>query len=99
MGTPVVTLPGDFLRGRITLGLYRQMEYADCIAEDADDYVEKALALANDPAWARAARHEIAARSARIFDNQGVIEEHGRFFEWAVERARGGAGPASWENP
>lgn len=38
-GTPVVTLPGAFMRGRVTQALYNKMGVTDCIAETADDYI------------------------------------------------------------
>ena len=43
VGTPVVTLPSGFLRGRFTAGLYRKMGVADLIAETAESYVDLAL--------------------------------------------------------
>ena len=54
MGTPVVTWANaPFLRGRITLALYRALGISDCIAHSVDQYVEIAQRLAHDPAWRR----------------------------------------------
>ena len=55
-GTPVVTLPGEFSRGRLTLGLYRQMGYEDCIARDGDDYVGLVSKLLGDNDFAEVVR-------------------------------------------
>ncbi|HEV7822752.1 MAG TPA: tetratricopeptide repeat protein, partial [Burkholderiales bacterium] len=38
MGTPVVTLPAAYLRGRFTLGCYRQMKVPDCIAGSPETF-------------------------------------------------------------
>jgi predicted O-linked N-acetylglucosamine transferase (SPINDLY family) len=46
LGLPVVTLPGRFLRGRLTHGMYQQMGYSDLEAQSIDDYVRLALRLA-----------------------------------------------------
>ena len=40
MGAPIVTLPGKFLRGRVTAGLYRQMGVTDLIATDSENYLD-----------------------------------------------------------
>jgi len=39
VGTPIVTLPGEFQRGRHTQAMYRRMGIAHGIAADAADYV------------------------------------------------------------
>jgi predicted O-linked N-acetylglucosamine transferase (SPINDLY family) len=44
-GTPVVTLPGAFMRGRVTQALYTKMGVADCIAETPEDYIRIAVEL------------------------------------------------------
>ena len=47
-GTPTITMPGDTLKSRIVLGAYKQMKIEDPpIVENIDDYVEKAVELAN----------------------------------------------------
>jgi protein O-GlcNAc transferase len=46
LGTPVVTWPGEFLRGRVTLGCYRQMGVERYVARSAEKYVELSLAAA-----------------------------------------------------
>lgn len=50
MGVPVVSLPTDRLASRQTLGFLSQMGFADLAASGPDDYVDKAVALASDPA-------------------------------------------------
>jgi hypothetical protein len=58
-GVPVVTLPSRFLWGRITLELYKMMGLDDCVARDADDYVNIASELGGDPEKRAAMRSEI----------------------------------------
>lgn len=83
-GTPVVTLPHRFQRGRHTTGMYRRMDWMDCVARDADDYVRIATALGRDRDYAAAARAQIAARSHLLFEDQAVVHEFERFFEESV---------------
>ncbi|MCK5343441.1 MAG: tetratricopeptide repeat protein, partial [Candidatus Heimdallarchaeota archaeon] len=47
VNSPIVTLPGDFMRARVTYGIYQQMGMYDLVAKDPDDYIRLALKLAN----------------------------------------------------
>ncbi len=49
MGVPVVTLPGDILPSRQTLGFLAQMGLTELAASSPEDYVARAVSLANDP--------------------------------------------------
>jgi predicted O-linked N-acetylglucosamine transferase (SPINDLY family) len=90
VGAPVVTLPGEFMRGRITDGCYRRMGMTDCIARDAADYVEIALRLGTDPAYRKSIREKILARCAVLYDNPGFIRELEDFFVLATSRRGAG---------
>ena len=48
---PVVTLPGENLRGRHTMAILRRIGVTETIARDEDDYVELAVRLAGDAGW------------------------------------------------
>jgi len=80
-GTPVVTLPGEFMRGRLSLGLYRLMQMTDCVAESAEDYIEITKRLCTDAKFAASVREQIQTGQDRIFDNRKTIERHAKFFE------------------
>lgn len=45
MGTPVVTFPGSFMRGRHTMAMLTLINRPDWIARNADDFVAKSVAL------------------------------------------------------
>jgi predicted O-linked N-acetylglucosamine transferase (SPINDLY family) len=87
MGTPVVALPAPYLRGRLTLGCYRQMEMTDCIADTPEAFVACANGLAQDKAWQAEVRKTIAASVDTLFNQRDGIAELGRFFEDAVATA------------
>jgi predicted O-linked N-acetylglucosamine transferase (SPINDLY family) len=48
IGLPVVTLPGELLRGRLTHAMYRQMGYSELLATDVAEYVRVALSMGVD---------------------------------------------------
>ena len=81
MGRPVVTLPAAMMRGRITAAWYSAMQDEEWVASSPDDYVERALRLANDEAAKRAARARIAGRAPRLLGNKGVVRELEAFVE------------------
>lgn len=95
VGTPVVTLPGAFQRGRHTQGMYRRMGISDCIAGNAGEFVAIALRLGTDAAWRKVISERILDSCGVLFDDRNVIREFSRFFETAVaaaaNRARGDA--------
>jgi protein O-GlcNAc transferase len=80
VGTPVVTLPGDMQRGRHTQAMYRKMGIADGIATDAASYVEIAVRIGTDRAFANALRDRILANNAVLFEDRRVVQEFERFF-------------------
>jgi predicted O-linked N-acetylglucosamine transferase (SPINDLY family) len=87
-GTPIVTLPGQFLRGRITYACYRQMDLTDCIARTVGEYVEIAIRLGTDPTFRKRIHKQILERKHFLFENQGAVTELSHFLQGAVERAR-----------
>ena len=83
-GTPVVTLAGDYMRSRVTLGQYRRMGMGDFAAHDADTYVATAVRLARDDAYLAETREAIRSSSPKLIDDPAPIAEHAAFFEKAV---------------
>ncbi len=99
LGSPVVTLPGDFMRGRVSLGLYRRMGYEELVCADVDDYVAKALRLARDEKWRGQVQDAIRGRSAILFDNIEMVREFEAFIAAAVAAAGRGEKLTSWDFP
>jgi predicted O-linked N-acetylglucosamine transferase (SPINDLY family) len=85
-GTPVVTWPSNYLKGRITAGLYERMGHAGLVAESHAHYVEIAARLGRDEAFRRESRAEIAGLAGVLFDDRGASI---RLADWLIELARG----------
>jgi protein O-GlcNAc transferase len=73
MGTPIVTLPSNFLRGRITAGLYRKMQMMDCVVDSADDYVSLAVKLAGNREFRRAISEKINGGASVLFEDMNEV--------------------------
>ena len=70
LAVPVVTLPGSHIRGRFTLGCYRTIDMDECIATDEEDYINKAMAIAGDPAYREALSQKIRSGWDQLFDDR-----------------------------
>jgi len=86
VGTPVVTLPKVFQRGRHTLGMYTRMGLRECVAGSEEEYVRIAVRLATDSDFNRRVRQAILANSHVLFEDSNVVREFERFFTEAVSR-------------
>jgi predicted O-linked N-acetylglucosamine transferase (SPINDLY family)/Flp pilus assembly protein TadD len=67
-GTPIVTLPGRFMRGRQSAAMLRSMDLPELVAASPEDYVRRAIAVASDGERNRALRTAIAERRGALFD-------------------------------
>jgi len=81
VGTPVVTLPAAFQRGRHTQAMYRRMGLGDLVAGDAQNYVDLAVKLANDAEYRQSVRARIHEASHVLFEDAQVVREFERFIE------------------
>lgn len=88
LGLPIVTMEGEFMRGRVTQGCYRLMGLDDLVTTNAGEYVAMALRLAGDPAYRAEVAGRIRETSAVLFDNLGAVRELEQFFVDAVGTAR-----------
>ncbi|HTO50088.1 MAG TPA: hypothetical protein VML91_20800 [Burkholderiales bacterium] len=89
LGVPVVTLPGEFFRSRMTAGMYWQAGVTDCIARSPEHFVELALAFAADPAARAAFRARIVAAHPALFETRGAVDVLEGWIAEAASRAAG----------
>ncbi len=94
-GVPVVTLPAQLLRGRITSAMYEMMDYRELVARSPQEYIDTAVKLGADRGERERVRGEINSRSSALFENGAGVRELEKFLERAVRDAappRAGAG-------
>jgi protein O-GlcNAc transferase len=89
MGVPIVTLPSQFLRGRITWALYRQMGVLDCVVNSAQEYIDRAVQLGTDHDYRATVKAKIAGASELLFENSAGVRELEMFLRQAVDGAPG----------
>jgi predicted O-linked N-acetylglucosamine transferase (SPINDLY family) len=83
-GTPIVTLPMRYHRGRYTSAAYRQIGVVDLIANSAKDYVDIALKLGTDPEYREKKSKMIRESIAVLFEDEKAVEELADFFKQVV---------------
>ena len=67
-GTPIVTLPGPYMRGRQSAAMLTLIGVPELIAQDRADYVRLALRIAHDRAYREVLRQRILAGGDALFD-------------------------------
>jgi predicted O-linked N-acetylglucosamine transferase (SPINDLY family) len=81
MRAPIVTLPGPFLRGRITSALYSKMNFTDLIVHSPEQYVTTAVRLATDREFKNQVRRRIADANSILFEDPEELRGLEQFLE------------------
>jgi len=76
---PMVTLPGEFMRGRQSYAMLKAMGLDELIARDKKDYVAIALRLGTDAAWRKEIQQRIEQNIGKIFENESPVKELEQF--------------------
>ena len=84
LGKAIVTLDGAFMRGRVSAGMYRQMELMECVANDLDGYIKVAVKLGADPDFRASIEKSIEEKRGLLFDDPEVVPEFEKFFHWSI---------------
>jgi predicted O-linked N-acetylglucosamine transferase (SPINDLY family) len=79
VGTPIVTKPGEFLRGRAGLVYCNMLGLLECIAEDTEEYARKAVEIASDQRLRETIKTKILANNHVLYENHQPVEELARF--------------------
>lgn len=88
VGTPIVTWPSAFLRGRITYSLCKRMDVLVTVASSAQQYIDTALRLGMDADYAAMVRAKIMADNSVLYENSTGIRELEQFFREACTTPR-----------
>ena len=84
-GTPMVTWPGRYLRGRYTQALYRLIGVEDAIADSAEEYISRAIRFGTDRAYANAFNARVQDRCDTIFEDRQHVDS---LYSYLVDRFR-----------
>lgn len=87
--TPIVTLPGSYMRGRHAYSILKMMGVEETIAGDIDDYVSIAVRLALDTQWRKDVANRIRSNKHRIYRDRKCIEGLENFLKTVSGRSHG----------
>lgn len=85
-GLPLVTVEGRFMRGRFASAILRRLGLDELVATDDDDYIARAIALANDAPRCKALGERIVATRDMLFDDSAPVRALEAFLETACRR-------------
>jgi len=75
MGSPVVTLPGEFMRSRITRALYERAGYTELVTDSGESYVETAVRLGTDEEWRSSVRDALLDACEPLYENPAEVDD------------------------
>ena len=84
MGLPIVTLPGEFMRGRQTMGMLTLLGIDALIASSTDDYLAIAKRLATDKRYRDEISAKILANLPRLFNDPAPPKALGALLQQMV---------------
>lgn len=96
VAAPIITMPGEFMRGRVSAGLLQRMGLEQCIAGDFDDYVERAVTIAGDKGKQAEISGKITAAWPKLYRDGESLEEFESFFMEAAAAAGRGQSLSAW---
>ena len=79
---PVVTLPGQFMRGRHTISMLKVMGIEELVATDEAEYLRISTRLLRDSQFHQNLKDMIKERAHRLFRDQEIAEA---FRDWAFQ--------------
>ena len=84
MRSPVVTLPSELMRTRITSALYTKAGYTELVASSAEQYVELAVALGVDAEYRALVRERLGSACDVLFEDDGEVRDLEEFLTAAL---------------
>jgi predicted O-linked N-acetylglucosamine transferase (SPINDLY family) len=84
-GLPIVTCPGEFMRGLHTDSFLKMIGITDTIAKNETEYIDIAVKLGLDRNWRNSIAERIRQNSDRLFDDRVCVAGLEAFYQQFVE--------------
>ncbi|MCB8778515.1 tetratricopeptide repeat protein [Planktothrix agardhii 1032] len=81
---PIVTCPGEFMRGRHADSFLKMIGLTETIAENEAEYVKIAVKLGLDSVWRKTISEQMSDRHYLIFDDQVCVAGLEEFYQTVV---------------
>lgn len=83
-GLPVVTCPGEFMRGRHAYGILTMMGITDTIAQNEAEYIEIAVQLGLNTNWRQDIIQKVYESHCRLYNDKTCVTALEKFYEKVV---------------
>lgn len=87
-GTPMITLPGAFHRGRYAAAEFERLGLEELVASAAEDYAQRAVAIAGEPDRRRDLSTRMRERGAAAFEDRTIVAAYQELFLELIEGSR-----------
>lgn len=81
---PIVTSPGEFMRGRHSYSFLKMVGVTDTIAQNEAEYIEIAAKLGRNPAWRQDIAERMKQRHDNLFDDKTCVTGLETFYKQVV---------------
>jgi predicted O-linked N-acetylglucosamine transferase (SPINDLY family) len=79
IGCPIVTWPKERMASRFTYAYYKKMGVMDLVCKDSEQYIQRAVRLANDADWKKQISEKIRDRNSILYNNPDSLRELEQF--------------------
>lgn len=84
---PIVTCPGQLMRGRQSYGILTRMGVTETIASNPDEYIDIAVRLGLEPEWRQSVSQKIQQSKAILYEDREPLKALETFYREVVEAA------------
>ena len=81
VGTPFVTRPSEYMRGRVGMYYCKLMDLMECVANGTEDYANKAVAIAMIPSERQRIKVKMLENNHALFLNRLAIHDVVNFIQ------------------
>src|ERR687886_642516 len=81
---PIVTCPGEFMRGLHAYSFLKMLGVTDTIAQNEEEYIEIAVKLGRDSKWRQDIAQRMSQRQDDLFDDQVCVTALEGFYQQIV---------------
>ena len=82
---PVVTFPGEFMRGRHSYAILKMLGVTETIAKNEQEYIEIAVKLALDTEWRKSLIQKISESHDNVFNDKVCVAGLDNFYRQIVQ--------------
>lgn len=80
---PIVTYPGEFMRGRHSYAILQLLGVTETIAHSEQEYIDIAVQLGNDRSWREQIRQKIQHNKPKLYGTQTCVRGLENFYQYA----------------